>query len=485
MMPFVPPVLTLALPEIALAVIGMIALMLGVFSKHNAFTKVSVLSAFGLLAVATAVVPFFHFSEVGFFGQFVSDPFAVFTKVLVLLSSATCIVMARSYAARERIDRFEYPVLILFSTLGMLLMISANDLMSLYLALELQSLPLYILAALQRDTVRSTEAGLKYFVLGALSSGMLLYGASLIYGYAGTTSFQGIAEAFSGSGPEVLPLAAITGMVLLLCGLAFKIAAVPFHMWTPDVYEGAPTSVTAFFAIVPKIAAVALIARVLTGPFGNITDQWQQVVIALSVASMLLGAVAAIAQTNIKRMLAYSSIGHMGYVLVGIAAGTAFGVKAVMIYLSIYVVTGIAAFAVVLMMKSKDRMLENIRDLAGLSSSHPMLALAMSLIMFSLAGIPPLAGFFGKLFVFQAAIDAKLYALAIIGVLSSVISAYYYLRVIKIMYFDPASSDNIDTAKGRGLVWPLTLASLAIVFFVVMPSPLVSAADVAARALFP
>jgi NADH-quinone oxidoreductase subunit N len=482
MMPFTPPILTPAMPEITLAILAMIALMIGVFSKTEAFAKVSALSVFGLVAVAVALLPFFKISTTAFFGQMATEPFAVFAKLLVLGASAVCILMSYSYAQRERIDRFEYPVLILFSTLGMMLMISANDLMSLYMALELQSLPLYVLAALQRDTVRSTEAGLKYFVLGALSSGMLLYGASLIYGYVGATGFQAIADAYTQSGP--VPVVAVVGMVLLLSGLAFKIAAVPFHMWTPDVYEGAPTSVTAFFAVAPKVAAVALLCRVLFGPFAGAVAEWQQIIMVMAGASMLLGGIAAIAQSNIKRMLAYSSIGHVGFVLVGLAAGTAIGLKAVLIYLAIYVVTGIASFAVVLMMKSRGRMVENIRDLAGFADAHPMIALAMAAVMFSLAGIPPVAGFFGKLFVLQAAVDAKLYTLAIIGVLASVISAFYYLRIIKIMYFDAATNQSVDDVKERALLWPLTLSTLAIVGFVLAPGHLVKWAETAALSLF-
>ena len=481
MMPFVAPSLAPLLPEITLAIIGLVALMLGVFSKKDSFGKVCALSTFGLAAVGVSLLPFFNITTTGFNGLIVTESFAVFAKLLVLSASIVCILMSYSYAQRERIDRFEYPVLILFSTLGMMLMISANDLMSLYLALELQSLPLYVLAALQRDTLRSTESGLKYFVLGALSSGLLLYGASLIYGYVGSTNFTAIAEVYGAEGG--VSTVAIVGMVLLLSGLAFKVAAVPFHMWTPDVYEGAPTSVTAFFSIAPKAAAVALLARVLFDPFAGLIDQWQQVIIVMAVASMLLGSVAAIAQRNIKRMLAYSSIGHIGFILLGISAGTELGLKAVLVYMAIYVVTGVAAFAVVLMMKSRARMLEAIRDLSGLASSHPMIALAMAIVMFSLAGIPPLAGFFGKLFVLQAAIDAKLYITAVVGVLASVISAFYYLRIIKIMYFDAATHQPLDAVKERALLWPLTLSTLAVLGFVAMPGYLMNWADIASRSL--
>jgi len=373
-------------------------------------------------------------------------------------------------------------VLILFSTLGMMLMTSANDLISLYMALELQSLPLYVLAAMRRDSVKSTEAGLKYFVLGALSSGMLLYGSSLIYGYTGATNFNDIAAALTTH--EVLPIGVVTGMVLLLSGFAFKIAAVPFHMWTPDVYEGAPTSVTAFFAIVPKMASLALMVRVFMGPFEPMVDEWRQVVVLLAVASMALGSVAAIAQQNIKRMLAYSSIGHMGYALGGIAAASEVGIKAVIIYATIYMLTSIGTFAIVMMMKQKDRMVENIRDLSGLASRQPMIALSMAIMMFSMAGIPPLAGFFSKLFIFQAAIDAGLYGLVIMGVLTSVISAFYYLRIIKIMYFDAAPDEGIDPATDGRLNAVLAVSSATVVLFIAMPAPLLGAAGAAAATLF-
>lgn len=482
MRPFEAPALTPAFPEIFLAIVTLFLLVLGVSRKNDDSQTISNLSLFGLIAVTAVMFRFSQETFSTFNGMYVTDGFAVYMKILILIGSAVTIFMSARYAERQQISRFEYPVLILFSTLGMMLMTSANDLISLYMSLELQSLPLYVLAAMRRDSVKSTEAGLKYFVLGALSSGMLLYGSSLIYGYTGATNFNDIAAALTTH--EVLPIGVVTGMVLLLSGFAFKIAAVPFHMWTPDVYEGAPTSVTAFFAIVPKMASLALMVRVFMGPFEPMVDEWRQVVVLLAVASMALGGVAAIAQQNIKRMLAYSSIGHMGYALGGIAAASEVGIKAVIIYATIYMLTSIGTFAIVMMMKQKDRMVENIRDLSGLASRQPMIALSMAIMMFSMAGIPPLAGFFSKLFIFQAAIDAGLYGLVIMGVLASVISAFYYLRIIKIMYFDAAPDEGIDPATDGRLNAVLAVSSAAVVLFIAMPAPLLGAAGAAAATLF-
>lgn len=483
MRPFEAPALSPAFPEIFLAVVTLFLLVLGVARKNDEDgSTVANFSIFALIAVTAVMCRFSSETFSTFNGMYVTDGFAVYMKILILIGSAVTIFMSAKYAERQRISRFEYPVLILFSTLGMMLMTSANDLISLYMSLELQSLPLYVLAAMRRDSVKSTEAGLKYFVLGALSSGMLLYGSSLIYGYTGATNFDDIAAALTTH--EVLPVGVVTGMVLLLSGFAFKIAAVPFHMWTPDVYEGAPTSVTAFFAIVPKMASLALMVRVFMGPFEPMVDEWRQVVVLLAVASMALGGIAAIAQQNIKRMLAYSSIGHMGYALGGIAAASEPGIKAVIIYATIYMVTSIGTFAIVMMMKQKDRMVENIRDLSGLASRQPMIALSMAIMMFSMAGIPPLAGFFSKLFIFQAAIDAGLYGLVFMGVLTSVISAFYYLRIIKIMYFDAAPDEGIDPATDGRLNAVLAVSSAAVVLFIAMPAPLLGAAGAAAATLF-
>jgi NADH-quinone oxidoreductase subunit N len=375
--------------------------------------------------------------------------------------------------------KFEFPVLVLLATTGMLMMISANDLIALYVGLELQSLALYVLAAFQRNSARSSEAGLKYFVLGALSSGMLLYGASLVYGFTGSTDFADIAAAVQPSGANI---GLIFGLVFLMAGFAFKISAVPFHMWTPDVYEGAPTPVTAFFAAAPKLAAMALTVRVLITAFPAVTTQWQQIITFLAIASMALGSFAAIGQTNIKRLMAYSSIGHMGYALVGLAAGTTEGVQGVIIYLAIYLAMTLGTFACILAMRRHGRMVEDIDQLSGLSSTSPLMAFLLAMLLFSLAGIPPLAGFFAKFYVFLAAIHAGLYALAVIGVLLSVVGAYYYLRIVKIMYFDaPAERfEPMDTP----LAVVLGITGLFILLYFVYPAPLVAFAGAAAKSLF-
>ncbi|HEX9702666.1 MAG TPA: NADH-quinone oxidoreductase subunit NuoN, partial [Rhodospirillales bacterium] len=366
-------------------------------------------------------------------------------------------------------------------TLGMMMMLSANDLIALYLGLELQSLSLYVIAAFQRDSLRSTEAGLKYFVLGALSSGMLLYGCSLIYGYTGTTEFPMIAKVVSSSGQA--PIGLVIGLVFLISGLAFKVSAVPFHMWTPDVYEGAPTPVTAFFSVAPKIAALALFIRVMVGPFGGLLPEWQQIVVFVSIASMVLGAFAAINQTNIKRLMAYSSIGHVGYALIGLAVGNQAGIRGMLIYLAIYLFMNLGTFGCILCMRRGDRMVEGINDLAGLGKSHPMLGLAVAVFMFSMAGIPPLAGFFGKLYIFLAAVEAKLYTLAVLGVLSSVIAAFYYLRIVQLVYFsDPEEVLDRPVSRDLGLV--IAGTALVIVLFFAYPTPILTGAAAAAASLF-
>jgi len=377
--------------------------------------------------------------------------------------------------------RFEYPVLMLISALGMSMMISANNLISLYVGLELQSLALYVVAAIRRDTLKSTEAGLKYFVLGALSSGMLLYGASLIYGFTGSTDFTVLAKALAVDAQPALGL--VIGLVFLSAGLAFKISAVPFHMWTPDVYEGAPTPVTAFFAAAPKVAAIALFTRVLVGPFLPLLHQWQQIIVVVSVLSMLLGGIAAINQRNVKRLMAYSSIGNIGYALVGLASGTALGVTGVLIFMAIYIVTTIGAFAVILAMRRKGEMVEQISDLAGLGKSQPLLAYSFVIFLFSMAGIPPVAGFFGKLFVFNAAIDAHLYALAVIGVVASVISCFYYIRIIKVMLFD--QGDGQFDRPDPTLRVVLLACTAFVLLGVLVPGPLAAVATSAAASLFP
>jgi NADH-quinone oxidoreductase subunit N len=469
------------LPELFLACTGLVLLMVGVFRGDRSAGWLSwiVVGAFAIAAWLSGYVT--DGITVAFDGLFITDPFSLFTKRLTLLGAGAALLMSIDFNKREGIARFEFPVLFLFATLGMMMMISAGDFLSLYVGLELQSLCLYVVAAYHRDNIRSTEAGLKYFVLGALSSGMLLYGISLIYGFVGTTRFEVISGLFAESVRSSLGLT--VGLVFVAAGLAFKIAAVPFHMWTPDVYEGAPTPVTAFFAAAPKVAAMALFTRVLISPFAEMIGQWQQIIIVLSIASMALGAFAAINQTNIKRLMAYSSIGHVGYALVGLAAGNESGVRGVLIYLSIYVAMGIGTFACILCMRRSGRMVEGIGDLAGLAQTQPMLALVLAIFMFSMAGIPPLAGFFGKLYVFLAAIEQGLYVLAVIGVLTSVVAAFYYLRIVKVMYFD-APAGAFDRPVGRVMNLVLAGTGLFTLFLFVYPGPLLSGAEIAAAALF-
>lgn len=471
--------LQLSIPELILAVGAMALLMIGVFSGEKSASTVTGL-AVALLIIAGLWLVLKTGEGEAYGGAFLSDPFAKFMKVLALIGSITALVMTVGHARSTQIDRFEFPVLLVLATLGMLLMISANDLISLYLSLELQSLALYVVAAINRDSIRSTEAGLKYFVLGALSSGMLLYGMSLIYGFTGHTGFTQIAAALTAEGRS---LGLIFGLVFVLAGLAFKISAVPFHMWTPDVYEGAPTPVTAFFAAAPKVAAMAILVRIVINAFEPVVADWQQIVVFISIASMLLGAFAAIGQKNIKRLMAYSSIGHMGYALVGLAAGSMAGVRGVLLYMLIYMVMTLGTFACILAMRRKEgENVENVDDLAGLSQTNPFMATVLTVLMFSLAGIPPMAGFFGKYFVFMAAIEAQLYALAIIGVLASVVGAYYYLRVIKVMWFDDAKGEFARTAGELRLVFGLS--GLFVLGYVLIGGPLGNAAEVAARTFF-
>jgi len=469
-----------ALPELFLTLSAIALLLLGVMRKEQPVTGgVTVLAivAMGLAALLIAGQSGDRMTTFG--GMFVIDSFATFTKLMILLASAATLAMSRSWLKAEQLDSPEYPVLVLFATLGMLLMVSANNLIALYLGLELQSLALYVLAASQRDSGRATEAGLKYFVLGSLASGMLLYGASLVYGFAGTLGFDALGKALA----EHAPVGVVVGMVFIMAGLAFKISAVPFHMWAPDVYEGAPTPVTAFFAVGPKIAAFALLMRVLTGPFGGMVAQWQQVIIFVSIASMALGSFAALTQTNMKRLMAYSSIGHVGYALVGLAVGDQVGIRSVLIYLAIYLAMNVGTFAIILSMRQKGRSLEGIEDLAGLSKTHPMMALSLAIFMFSMSGIPPLAGFWGKWMVFMAAIDNGFITLSVIGVLTSVVSAVYYLRVIKVMYFDEPV-EGIDRAVAPSIGLVMGVSALAVLLFNLVPAGLFSSASTAASSLF-
>ncbi|MFO1154675.1 MAG: NADH-quinone oxidoreductase subunit NuoN [Rhodospirillales bacterium] len=485
------PDLIPAMPEIFLALTAMGLLLLGVFQREGDGTVVIATSRLvqrlGLAALALTLLLVVTIASrgagVAFGDMFVVDSFALFFKVMVLIAAGFSLLMAQDFLERVKMARFEFTVLVLLATVGMLLMISANDLIALYLGLEMQSLALYVIAAFHRDDVRSTEAGLKYFVLGALASGMLLYGSSLIYGFAGTTNFDVLGRTFVGLSGQLPPTGVLVGLVFLIAGLAFKISAVPFHMWTPDVYEGAPTPVTAFFSVAPKLAAIALLLRVLFEPFGALVGQWQQIIIFASVASMTLGGFAAIGQSDLKRLMAYSSIGHVGYALVGVAAGTPEGVRGVLIYMVIYILMNLGTFACILSLRRRDQPVSAISDLAGLGRSNPKMALALAIFMFSMAGIPPLAGFFGKLYIFLAAVEAQQYLLAVIGVLTSVVAAFYYLRIVKIMYFDPVG-EPLD----RGTRWEIGLVmavtGVIIGFFFIYPQPLLSSAAAAATSLF-
>jgi NADH-quinone oxidoreductase subunit N len=471
------PTLVPLLPEFVLGIGAMALLMVGVFRGEPAGRVVDMI-AIALLVVAGAVLVALPAGKLATFGgSFVVDDFARFLKVLALIGSAAAVLMSLDYAERERQQRFEFSVLVLLSTLGMLMLISAADLIALYLGLELMSLPLYVVAASHRDSLRATEAGLKYFVLGALSSGMLLYGASLVYGFTGTVSFSGIAQA-AGQGGTGL----IFGIVFLFAGFCFKVSAVPFHMWTPDVYEGAPTPITAFFAAAPKVAGIAMFVRTAVMAFPAITGQWQQILVFVSIASMALGSFAAIGQRNIKRLMGYSSIGHMGFALIGLAAGTTEGVQGVLIYAAIYVTMTLGVFAVILAMRRSGGMVETIDQLAGLARTNPTMAFFMAMLLFSMAGIPPLAGFFAKFYVFLAAIKAGLYILAVIGVVTSVVGAYYYLAIVKIMYFDEPAESFYSMPTELRLV--LVVCGLFNILFFIYPGPLVGVASAAANSLF-
>jgi NADH-quinone oxidoreductase subunit N len=467
-----------AMPEILLAIGALALLMVGVFVGEKSIGVVT-WGAVLVMVVALVWVLTGPTSAVAFGGSFVIDPFSTFMKVLALIGSGVAIVLSARPAATDKWARFEYPVLVVLATVGMMAMISANDLISLYLGLELQSLALYVVASIDRDNLKSTEAGLKYFVLGALSSGMLLYGASLLYGFTGHTGFPEIAAHLKANG---VSLGLVFGLVFVLAGLAFKISAVPFHMWTPDVYEGSPTPVTAFFAGAPKVVAFALVIRVVAEALGPAGHNWQQIIVFIAFASMTLGAFAGIGQTNIKRLMAYSSIGHMGYALVGLAAGTAQGIAGVAIYLAIYLVTTLGTFALILSMRRDGKAVENISDLAGLSRSQPLAAFGLSMLLFSLAGIPPLAGFFGKLYVFLAAVEAKLFVLAVLGVLASVVGAFYYIRIVKVIYFDEPAAELDRPSIEQKVVF--ALASLFVLVFVFVGNGLTTAATAAAKSFF-
>jgi NADH-quinone oxidoreductase subunit N len=479
-----------ALPEIVLALSAMALLIAGAFAGERSTRSISWFALFALVVVGVLVLRQPDTTTIAFNGLFRTDGFARIFKILVLVGSGLSILLSVDWLERENIARPEYPVLILLATLGMFAMVSANDLLPLYVGLELQSLALYVLAAFQRDVVRSSEAGLKYFVLGALSSGLLLWGISLVYGFAGTTQFDRLAAGFAAAPASV---GVVIGLVFVAAGIAFKVSAVPFHMWTPDVYEGAPTPVTALFAMAPKVAAMALFVRVLVGPFGQLLADWRQIVLFASVASMLLGSFAAIAQRNIKRLMAYSSIANVGYALLGLSAGGQGGVQSVIIYMAIYIFMTAGTFGVIVAMRRNNTAAEQIDDLAGLGRTRPGLAIAMLIFMFAMAGIPPLAGFWGKYYVFIAAIQAGdaartaadanlLYVAAVIGVLTSTVAAFYYLRIVKVMYFDEPAP-VFDTNPGRGVEAVVFVSVVAMLVLGALPTMLIDASIHAAKTL--
>jgi NADH-quinone oxidoreductase subunit N len=469
---------TLALPEIVLSVIGLAILVFGVLRKQDSTFPCTMLTIGGFLIAAVLILT--RTNGFGFHGQFVADPFSAFNQILILSGAAITLILALDWNRVQGIGRFEFPVLVLFSTVGMLIMASASNLMTLYLGLELQSLALYVLAAFARDDVRSSEAGLKYFVLSGLASGLLLYGISLVYGFSGTMDLTALGGLLSQ--PSNASAGLVVGIVFVLVGLAFKVSAVPFHMWTPDVYEGSPTPVTVFFATAPKVAAMALLLRVMGTSFASLVGAWQELVVIVSIASMVLGALAAIGQTNVKRLMAYSSIGHMGYALIGLAVGSAEGVRGTLVYMVIYVFMTAGTFGCILAMRRKGRAVEQISDLSGLATNDPALALALAVFMFSLAGIPLMSGFFAKLYIFLAAVQGGLWTLAVIGVLTSVVGAFYYIRIVKVMYFD-APAERFD-ARPASLSVVVAATGLFTAFFFLFPAPVVAAAQAAAGVLF-
>jgi len=472
-------------PEIFLIVIAVIMLITGATLGNYFYSSVTRISALALL-LSTILIIFSGTDKATAFNElFISSAFTVFIKIVLVMAGAVVTFMYLEYNKSSPSGFFEFPILVIFSIVGMMVMVSANDFLTLYLGLELQSLSLYILAASNRDSLKSSEAGLKYFILGALASGIMLYGISLVYGFTGTTNFTALAKIYSNlaDSDATLPLGVLIGMVMVIIAVCFKVSAVPFHMWTPDVYEGSPTIVTAFFAAVPKVAAVALFIRVGLDAFGGLIDQWKQIVMFVSGASMILGSIAAIRQTNLKRLLAYSSIGHVGYLLIGLAAGTVDGIEAMLIYLVIYVVMSIGMFGCLIFMRRDSIPVEKIQDLAGIARTNPLFALAISVFMLSMAGIPPLAGFFGKFYIFLAAIGQHLYPLAIIGVITSVIGAYYYLNLMRIMYFDtPVAS--LDKSVGFGMKLILGLSVIFNILYFIYPGPLLAVTKFAAAALF-
>ena len=478
------------LPELLMLAGVLGFLLLGVFGG-NQQTGLLAFGAIITMACASGLIMFMPEEQLSMFdGLLVGNGFIYAAKLLVLLSAGLVLIISSEWLLSEDNSQFEYPILILLATVGMMVMLSAGSLLTLYMGLELMSLPLYVLASIQRDSLRSTEAGLKYFVLGSLASGIMLFGASLVYGFSGTLSLDqlaGLLGELAAMRPDVtapltIPAGLLVGLLLVIAGFCFKISAVPFHMWAPDVYEGAPTPVTAFFAVAPKIAALCVFARLLTETFGELIGFWQQVIVFVSVASMLVGALGAIMQTNIKRLLAYSSIGHVGYVLIAVATGTDAGMQGIIIYLSLYLFMSVGAFACVLRMRRKGEYVEDISELAGLAESRPRLAAALAVFMLSMAGIPPLAGFFGKFYIFLSAIESGLYVLATLGVIASVIAAYYYLKIVKLMYFDEAKMPFDREMPGGSRLVMAGCAAVTLLFFL-YPTPLVNYAGRAAQTL--
>lgn len=469
------------LPEIFLAFVGMGLLIVGVSRGNEATSIVSWFSVFAMGLAMIILLGLDWEEQVVLNGMFKFDQFIGFMKLLILMGLIGALALSVRYIQQINMERFEYPILVLFAGLGMMLMVSANNMLSLYMGLELQSLSLYVLAAFRRNSLRSAEAGIKYFILGALSSGMLLFGITLVYGFTGSIDFNVIADTLLAL--DFTPYGVIFGLVFILAGLAFKVSAVPFHMWTPDVYQGAPTSVTALFAIAPKIAAIALLMRVLYEPFATMGEQWEQIIYFVSLMSMFVGAFAAIAQDNIKRLLAYSSIGHIGYALIGVVVNSEQGASAVILYMLIYMIMTGGVFAILLSMMRDGKPLERIHDLSGLSHNSPVLAYSMAILMLSMAGIPPLAGFFGKLFIFEAAVASEFYILATLGVLTSVVAAYYYLRIIKVMFFDEAvDAYDGDIPFARRII--LAISIFFVLTFILKPSLIVESAQGAASVLF-
>ena len=455
--------LNIIFPEIFLSISIFTVLMLGVFIKKS-FHIIFNLCSLILVLTAAIIISSPDQKEKIFLDSFTRDSFSNYFKILILLASLFVLNSSKKFIVENKLDKFEYPIIILLSILGMFFMVSSNDLILFYLGLELQSLSLYILASIDRDNLRSTESGIKYFVLSALSSGLLLYGCSLLYGFTGSTNFDLIANQLYKENTG-----AVFSMVFILVGLAFKVSAVPFHMWTPDVYEGAPTSITSYFAVVPKVAGLALLIKFMFIPFSNILLEWQSIIIFISVASMILGAVAAMAQKNIKRLLAYSSIGHVGYVLAGVATGAISGYQSAVVYISIYVIMNIGAFSCLYLLKKDGQYRENISDLSGISKKHPLLSISFLIILFSLAGVPPLGGFFAKFYIFVSVLEQKMYALAIIGLLTTVISAFYYLKIIKTIYFDD-SLTSFEAVKNRTAQASILISCGILVTFFLYPS---------------